>query len=91
MARRLVPLVALALVGCSMGAEGGATGRASGTATVPSSTSAPAPTPPPEGPVTLAFAGDVHTAGRLEERFSQPGTALAPVAPLLNGADLTMV
>jgi hypothetical protein len=93
-ARRLVPLVALALVGCSMGAEGGDTGRAPDAATEPSSTSAPAPTPstpPPEGPVTLAFAGDVHTAGRLEERFSQPGTALAPVAPLLNGADLTMV
>ena len=93
MARRLVPLVALALVGCSTGA-GGDTDRASGTPPVPSSTSAPAPTPsgpPPEGPVTLAFAGDVHTAGRLEERFRQPETALAPVAPLLDGADLTMV
>ena len=93
MARRLVPLVALALVGCSTGA-GGDTDRASDPPAVPSSTSAPAPTPsgpPPEGPVTLAFAGDVHTAGRLEERFRQPETALAPVAPLLNGADLTMV
>jgi poly-gamma-glutamate synthesis protein (capsule biosynthesis protein) len=41
--------------------------------------------------VTLAFAGDVHTAGRLAERFEHPETALAPVAPLLEGADLTMV
>jgi poly-gamma-glutamate capsule biosynthesis protein CapA/YwtB (metallophosphatase superfamily) len=94
-ARRLLPtLAALALAGCSVGAGGGDTGGASGTAAAPSSTSAPAATPsapPPEGPVTLAFAGDVHTAGRLEERFSQPETALASVAPLLNGADLTMV
>ena len=41
--------------------------------------------------MTLAFAGDVHTAGRLAERFEHPETALAPVAPLLAGADLTMV
>jgi poly-gamma-glutamate synthesis protein (capsule biosynthesis protein) len=39
----------------------------------------------------LSFAGDVHTAGRLTERFQQPETALAPVAPLLNGADLAVV
>ena len=32
----------------------------------------------------------MHTAGRLTERFLQPRTALAPVAPLLNAADLTM-
>jgi poly-gamma-glutamate synthesis protein (capsule biosynthesis protein) len=92
---RLVPLLAaLALAGCSVGAAGGDTGGASATAAAPSSTSAPArtpSTPPPEGPVTLAFAGDVHTAGRLVERFSQPEAALAPVAPLLNDADLTMV
>ena len=94
-ARRLLPLLAaFTLTGCSVGAADGDTGRAPTTAGMPSSTSAPAPTTaiaPPEGPVTLAFAGDVHTAGRLEERFSQPETALAPMAPLLNGADLTMV
>jgi poly-gamma-glutamate synthesis protein (capsule biosynthesis protein) len=87
-------LAALALTGCSVGAADGDTGRASTTAGAPSSTPAPAPTPaiaPPEGPVTLAFAGDVHTTGRLEERFGQPETALAPVAPLLTGADLAMV
>jgi len=39
----------------------------------------------------LSFAGDVHTAGRLTERFQQPETALAPVAPLLGRADLTVV
>ncbi len=39
----------------------------------------------------MSFAGDVHTAGRLTERFQQPETALLPVAPLLAGADLTVV
>jgi poly-gamma-glutamate synthesis protein (capsule biosynthesis protein) len=93
-ARRLVPiLVVLALTACSA-TDGGDTRRAPAATAGPSGTSAPAPPtagPPPEGPVTLAFAGDVHTAGRLEERFRQPETALAPVAPLLAGADLTMV
>ncbi|RBY80534.1 hypothetical protein DQ238_08070 [Geodermatophilus sp. TF02-6] len=91
MARRLVPLLALALVGCSMGAGVSDTGDAPAPTPPAPTTTGTTTTPPPEGPVTLAFAGDVHTAGRLEERFRYPETALAPVAPMLDGADLTMV
>ncbi len=41
--------------------------------------------------VRLAFAGDVHFEGPLADRLSDPGTALAPAAPALAGADLAMV
>jgi poly-gamma-glutamate capsule biosynthesis protein CapA/YwtB (metallophosphatase superfamily) len=79
--RRLVCLLAaLAVAGCSVGPGPGDTAGERTTSAAP-----------PEGPVTLSFAGDVHTAGRLTERFQQPETALAPVAPLLSGADLTVV
>jgi poly-gamma-glutamate capsule biosynthesis protein CapA/YwtB (metallophosphatase superfamily) len=92
-ARRLRCLIAaLAVAGCSAGPGSGDTGEPT-TSAAQSQTSAPASTtsPPLRGPVTLSFAGDVHTAGRLTERFQQPRTALAPVAPLLDAADLTMV
>jgi poly-gamma-glutamate capsule biosynthesis protein CapA/YwtB (metallophosphatase superfamily) len=93
--RRLVRLIAaLALAGCSVGPGPGDTAGEQATSGAPSQTSAPPSarsSPPPEGPVTLSFAGDVHTAGRLTERFHQPETALAAVAPLLSGADLTVV
>jgi poly-gamma-glutamate capsule biosynthesis protein CapA/YwtB (metallophosphatase superfamily) len=93
MARRLVCLVAaLAVTGCSTGSGSGGTAAGPTTSSAPAQPSAPAATPPPEqGPVTLGFAGDVHTAGRLTERFQQPETALAPVAPLLAAPDLTVV
>jgi poly-gamma-glutamate capsule biosynthesis protein CapA/YwtB (metallophosphatase superfamily) len=93
MARRLVCLIiALAVTGCSAPADSGATAGGSATSGDPSEPSAPASSsPPPEGPVMLSFAGDVHTAGRLTERFRQPETALAPVTPLLGRADLTVV
>jgi poly-gamma-glutamate capsule biosynthesis protein CapA/YwtB (metallophosphatase superfamily) len=93
--RRLVRLIAaLAFAGCSVGPGPGDTAGEQATSGAPSQTSAPpsaTSSPPPEGPVTLSFAGDVHTAGRLTERFHQPETALAQVAPLLSGADLTVV
>jgi poly-gamma-glutamate capsule biosynthesis protein CapA/YwtB (metallophosphatase superfamily) len=93
--RRLVCLIAAAAVtGCSMGPGAGDTAGAPTTSEAPSAATAPSATtsgPPPEGPVTLGFAGDVHTAGRLTERFQQPETALAPVAPLLSGVDLAVV
>src|SRR3954452_15053950 len=99
MARRLVCLLAaVAVTGCSgvtggsaaPGADATAGGRTISAAPSPPSTPATS-SPPPQGPVTLSFAGDVHTAGRLTERFQQPETALAPVAPLLGRADLTVV
>ena len=93
MARRLVCFIAaLAVTGCSSTAEPGTTAGGRTTSEAPPEPSAPATSSPPaQGPVTLGFAGDVHTAGRLTERFLQPETALAPVAPLLEGADLTVV
>src|SRR3954466_5616167 len=92
---RLVCLsAALAVAGCWVGPGPGDTAGERTSSGAPSQISAPASTassPPPEGPVTVSFAGDVHTAGRLTERFQQPRTALAPVAALLSGADLTVV
>ena len=48
---------------------------------------------PPPGPprVTLAFAGDVHFEGRLEPLLDDPATALAPIAPQLSAADVTVL
>jgi len=84
---RLVCLIAaLAVAGCWVGPGPGDTAGERTSGGAPSQISAPASTassPPPEGPVTVNFAGDVHTAGRLTERFHQPETALAPVAALL--------
>ncbi|NDL57503.1 CapA family protein [Phytoactinopolyspora mesophila] len=45
----------------------------------------------PRGPVTLAFAGDIHFEGHLESLLDDPDTALAPLAPVLAAADLAMV
>jgi poly-gamma-glutamate synthesis protein (capsule biosynthesis protein) len=49
----------------------------------------PAPPPPPE--ITLAFAGDVHFAGRTLDLLDTPETAFGPMARTLAGADLAMV
>jgi poly-gamma-glutamate capsule biosynthesis protein CapA/YwtB (metallophosphatase superfamily) len=55
-------------------------------------TSAPtAPAEPEPGPITMAFAGDVHFEAQLRSRLSDPSTALAPVASQLSAADLTVV
>src|SRR3954462_875280 len=99
MARRLVCLPAAVAVTGGSGLTGGpaapgpdATAGGRTTSAAPSPPSTPATSSPPlQGPVTLSFAGDVHTAGRLTERFQQPESALAPVVPLLEGSDLTVV
>ncbi|WP_026877361.1 CapA family protein [Jiangella gansuensis] len=62
------------------------------TATALSPPHTPAPTAEPEtGPVTLAFAGDIHFEGVLRARLDDPATALAPIAGQLGAADLTVV
>ena len=43
------------------------------------------------GSVTLAFAGDVHFAGRTARLLSDPATAFGPVAAVLKSADFTAV
>jgi len=65
-------------------------------ATTTDAPAAPAPNlePPPPGSadsVTLAFAGDVHFEDQLAARLDDPATALAPIAPALAAADLTVV
>lgn len=95
MARRLVCLIAaLTVTGCSAAPEPRSTTAERTTSESPSQRPAPtfSSSPPEPRPVVLAFAGDVHTAGRLTERFrQQPETALASVGPLLGSADLTVV
>jgi poly-gamma-glutamate synthesis protein (capsule biosynthesis protein) len=57
----------------------------------------PTPTPPLRGPITLAFAGDVHVMGAIRQRFGSDGVLAAgdplfgDVGPLLRGADLAVV
>ena len=43
------------------------------------------------GSVTLAFAGDVHFAGRTARLLSDPATAFGPIATVLKSADFTAV
>jgi Bacterial capsule synthesis protein PGA_cap len=43
------------------------------------------------GPITLAFAGDVHFTGRTARLLRNPSTAFGPIASLLRSADLTVV
>jgi poly-gamma-glutamate capsule biosynthesis protein CapA/YwtB (metallophosphatase superfamily) len=58
------------------------------TTSSPGSSTTPAPSP---GPITLAFAGDVHFEAQLRTRLDEPATALAPIASQLSAADLTVV
>jgi len=45
-----------------------------------------------DGSATIAFAGDVHFAGRVGERLAaDPATVFGEAAPLLRAADLTVV
>jgi poly-gamma-glutamate synthesis protein (capsule biosynthesis protein) len=41
------------------------------------------------GDVTLAFAGDVHFAGRVERLLKDPATAFGPITSVLRSADFT--
>jgi poly-gamma-glutamate synthesis protein (capsule biosynthesis protein) len=41
--------------------------------------------------VTLAFAGDVHFAGRVARLLSNPATAFGPITSVLESADFTAV
>ena len=82
--RRLVPaaLAFALLTACSPTA----TWRESTPAT-------PTTTPTPTGPqeITLAFAGDVHFAGRTLSLLDNPASAFGPVAEVFKAADLAMV
>jgi poly-gamma-glutamate synthesis protein (capsule biosynthesis protein) len=55
------------------------------------STSPSQPSPAPAPPLTLAFAGDVHFEGALEDRLEDPASALVSATGTLAAADLAMV
>lgn len=58
----------------------------------PSNTSpSTSPRAPAPAPITIAFAGDIHFEGPLRDRLDEPAAALAPIAPHLSAADLTVV
>ena len=46
---------------------------------------------PASGDVTLAFAGDVHFAGRVARLLKDPATAFGPITSVLKSADFTAV
>jgi poly-gamma-glutamate capsule biosynthesis protein CapA/YwtB (metallophosphatase superfamily) len=57
----------------------------------PVSSAAPSSAAPSGGPLTLAFAGDVHFTGRTAPLLDRPATAFGPIASVLGSADFTMV
>jgi poly-gamma-glutamate capsule biosynthesis protein CapA/YwtB (metallophosphatase superfamily) len=52
---------------------------------------AAAPSSAPAGPLTLAFAGDVHFTGRTAPLLANPAAAFGPIATVLSSADFAMV
>jgi poly-gamma-glutamate capsule biosynthesis protein CapA/YwtB (metallophosphatase superfamily) len=99
--RRCLAVLAVLTVTCATACAGSAAApEATRTqSSVPASaTTQPTPTPsstttaePETGPITIAFAGDVHFEAQLRPRLRDPETALEPVAPQLSPADLTVV
>jgi capsule synthesis protein PGA_cap len=90
-------VTALAGLSACTGGDGGPV-RTTSPATSPlgvtaSPTPAATPTTPPgrSGPVTLAFAGDVHFATKLAPLLDHPQRALTSLQPYLGAADLAMV
>jgi len=66
----------------------------SGSETASPETTAPPPpaaSPTDDGPLTLAFGGDVHFATKLAPLLDAPGTALDGLEPYLAAADVAMV
>ena len=98
-------IVALGLTGALLLPACGTSGRHSATpasstrrsrTAVPASptrarSTVPAKPAEPAGQFTIAFAGDVHFAGRTAGRLANPATAFGPAAAVLADADLTMV
>ncbi|MDQ1651294.1 MAG: hypothetical protein QOI35_494 [Cryptosporangiaceae bacterium] len=91
---RLAALTVAAAVLASCDSSGG--GAAKPRTSIAAPTSAPTEVAPPSPQtlakdITLAFAGDVHFAGRTEKLLADPQTALGPIAAELGRADLAMV
>ncbi|MEV5705477.1 CapA family protein [Actinoallomurus sp. NPDC052274] len=86
--RRTMVTAALAGVAAAAAACGGGGAAKSPRASAPSGK---AQGDAKDGPITVAFAGDVHFNGRLRARLADPATALGPTIPELTRADLAMV
>ncbi len=94
MSRLLTVLMVLSVAGCSLSANGRTGSAAPSKRPAPASTSAAAaPTGQhPASDVTLAFAGDVHFAGRVRPRLrSHPRDVLGPIGAVLARADIAMI
>ncbi|MGB9377242.1 MAG: CapA family protein [Mycobacteriales bacterium] len=90
MMRWRLAVVAALVAGCSTAAP------PSGKSTPPTSVLPPSPSPSasagPARDLTLAFAGDVHFAGRVESRLTtHPRDVLGPIGATLAAADIGMV
>jgi poly-gamma-glutamate capsule biosynthesis protein CapA/YwtB (metallophosphatase superfamily) len=79
-----VPTRAAAPAAERTAAHPGASARMSGSARTSEPTGSP-------GPVTLAFAGDVHFTGRTARLLHDPATAFGPISSVLKSADFTAV
>ena len=88
--RPAIALVAAALL-ASCDASGGGAGPPRSPGVTSGATAPASPTPEPPRDLTLAFAGDVHFAGRTAKLLSNPRTALGPIAAEFAKADLAMV
>jgi poly-gamma-glutamate synthesis protein (capsule biosynthesis protein) len=99
----IVPLLALTACAGQASPAGSpkTTAAPPGSTAPPRSTTSPSPTTSatspsrsrrPGGPVTVAFAGDIHFEGVDAARLARdPRTAIGPIAPALRAADLAMV
>lgn len=85
-------LAALMAAVCALAGCGTAPVFAPAAADAPSARpSTAAASPVGSGPLTLAFAGDVHFTGRTAGLLHDPSTAFGPITTVLSGADFTMV
>jgi poly-gamma-glutamate synthesis protein (capsule biosynthesis protein) len=82
----VVAILAVALASCSSPAP--SVPKPSAPAT---SRPSPSASPSASGPITIAFAGDVHFAGRTAKLLDDPSTAFGPIAKQFQSADLALV
>ena len=100
--RRCLPTLAVLMITCAT-ACAGSTAAPEAARTQPSVANSPTTQPTPTlssstttptaeaGPITIAFAGDVHFEAQLRPRLRNPEAALEPIASQLSAADLTVV
>ena len=89
----LVPVLcaSIGLASCTTTPRRAVPSQARTTAAAPSATTSTPAAPPPPQEFTLAVAGDVHFTGRTAPLLRDPATAIGPLAPVLQGADLALL